>query len=110
MPDAALVGHPGQSRQSFQCHNSFHPPGVAGKAPAATWRLRHGGRFWSWFQRGILVAAMDVSVIAFLILLVLVAVLRLVELRISRRHQQELIARGAAKINEPRFRWMVLLH
>jgi methyltransferase len=53
---------------------------------------------------------MDVSVIAFLILLVLVAVLRLVELRISRRHQQELIARGAAKINEPRFRWMVLLH
>src|SRR5258708_10768105 len=53
---------------------------------------------------------MGLSVIAFLILLVLVAALRIVELRISRHHQQELVARGAAKINEPRFRWMVLLH
>lgn len=53
---------------------------------------------------------MDVSVIAYLILLVAVAALRLVELRISRRHQRQLVARGAAKIDEPRFRWMVLLH
>src|ERR1700747_2678375 len=53
---------------------------------------------------------MDLSVIAFLILLLLVAALRLVELRISRRHQQEMITRGAAKVDEPRFRWMVLLH
>jgi methyltransferase len=53
---------------------------------------------------------MDVSVIAFLGLLLLVALLRLVELRISRRHQEEMIARGAAKVDEPRFRWMVLLH
>ena len=47
---------------------------------------------------------------AFLGLLVAVALLRLVELRISKRHQQEMAARGAAKINEPKFRWMVLLH
>src|SRR6202162_193633 len=53
---------------------------------------------------------MDLSVIAYLILLLLVGVLRIVELRISRRHQQELVARGAAKVDEPRFRWMVLLH
>ena len=53
---------------------------------------------------------MDVSVIAFLVLLAAVAALRLLELRISRRHQQQLVARGAAKIDEPRFRWMVLLH
>jgi len=53
---------------------------------------------------------MGVSVIAFLGLLVAVALLRLVELRISRRHQQEMLARGAAKVEEPRFRWMVLLH
>src|SRR6202035_3794125 len=53
---------------------------------------------------------MDLSVIAYLILLLLVAGLRLVELRISKRHQRELVARGAAKVNEPRFRWMVLLH
>ena len=53
---------------------------------------------------------MDLSVIAFLSLLLAVALLRFVELRISSRHQQEMIARGAAKIDEPKFRWMVLLH
>jgi methyltransferase len=53
---------------------------------------------------------MDLSTIAFLLLLVAVAALRLAELRISRRHQQLLLARGAAKVDEPRFRWMVLLH
>jgi len=53
---------------------------------------------------------MDLSAIAFLALLLAVAVLRFVELRISRRHQQEMIARGAAKVDEPQFRWMVLLH
>jgi methyltransferase len=53
---------------------------------------------------------MDLSVIAFLALLVIVALLRLVELRTSKRHQNEMIARGAEKIDEPRFRWMVLLH
>jgi methyltransferase len=53
---------------------------------------------------------MDLSVIAYLILLLLVAALRFVELRISRNHQRQLIARGAAKVDEPRFRWMVLLH
>jgi len=53
---------------------------------------------------------MDVSVIAFLALLLAVALLRLVELRISKQHQIEMTARGAAKVDEPRFRWMVLLH
>jgi methyltransferase len=53
---------------------------------------------------------MDLSVIAFLLLLVVVAVLRFVELGISRRHQQQLISRGAAKVADPRFRWMVALH
>jgi len=53
---------------------------------------------------------MGLSVIAFLALLAAVGLLRLLELRISRRHQREMIARGAAKVDEPRFRWMVLLH
>jgi len=53
---------------------------------------------------------MDVSVYSFLALLLAVGVLRLVELRISKRHQQEMAARGAAKVDEPKFRWMVLLH
>lgn len=53
---------------------------------------------------------MDLSVIAFLGLLVAVALLRLVELRISKQHQKEMLARGAAKVDEPHFRWMVLLH
>jgi methyltransferase len=53
---------------------------------------------------------MDLSTIAFLVLLLLVALLRLVELRISKHHQQEMISRGAAKVAEPLYRWMVLLH
>jgi methyltransferase len=53
---------------------------------------------------------MDISVVAFLLLLVAVAALRVVELQISRRHQQQLVARGAAKVADPRFRWMVALH
>jgi methyltransferase len=53
---------------------------------------------------------MDISVIAFLGLLLAVALLRLFELRVSTRHRQEMIARGATKVHEPRFRWIVLLH
>jgi methyltransferase len=53
---------------------------------------------------------MELSVIAYLGLLLVVALLRLVELRISKHHQALMLARGAAKVDEPRFRWMVLLH
>jgi methyltransferase len=53
---------------------------------------------------------MDITVIAFLALLLAVALLRLFELRVSRRHQEELIARGATKVNKPQFRWVVLVH
>src|SRR6516162_8226897 len=53
---------------------------------------------------------MDLSVIAYLALLFAVALLRLYELRISRRHEAGLVARGASKVVDPRFRWMVLLH
>src|SRR5260370_14724873 len=53
---------------------------------------------------------MGLSVIAYLGLVLGVAAQRLVDLRISRRHQEQMIARGAAKVNEPKFRWMVLLH
>lgn len=53
---------------------------------------------------------MELSVLAYLILLAIVALLRLYELRISRRHQKDMIARGASKVDEPRFRWMVVLH
>jgi len=53
---------------------------------------------------------MDLSVIAFLTLLAVVALLRIVELQISKKHQREMVARGAAKVAEPRFKWMVVLH
>jgi methyltransferase len=53
---------------------------------------------------------MELSVIAYLGLLLVVGLLRIVELQISRRHQQEMVARGASKVNDPRFLWMVLLH
>jgi methyltransferase len=53
---------------------------------------------------------MDLSRFAYLGLLLLVGVLRVYELQISKRHQSRMIARGASKISDPRFRWMVLLH
>jgi methyltransferase len=53
---------------------------------------------------------MDLSVIAFLILLALVGALRLVELWISRRHQRHLESRGAERVSEPKFWWMATLH
>jgi methyltransferase len=53
---------------------------------------------------------MELSTIAFLGLLLVVALLRVYEFLISRRHQREMVARGAEKIVDPRFRWMVLLH
>src|SRR5260370_40319505 len=53
---------------------------------------------------------MGLRVSAFRGLLLAVGVLRLAELRISKRHQREMAARGAAKVEEPKFRWMVLLH
>src|SRR5882724_5554260 len=83
---------------------------MAGKKAAQCRRIRGGGGVRSGLQRGVSVTAMDLSVIAFLALLLAVALLRFVELRISRRHQREMIARGAAKVDEPKFRWMVLLH
>jgi methyltransferase len=53
---------------------------------------------------------MDLSVAGFLGLLIAVALLRGVELVISRRNQRRLQAHGVSKADEPHFRWMVLLH
>jgi methyltransferase len=50
------------------------------------------------------------SVVAYLALLLVVAALRIFELRVSKVHQQQMLARGATKIVDPRFRWMVLVH
>jgi methyltransferase len=53
---------------------------------------------------------MELSVKAYLALLVVVALLRIVELQISKSHQREMIAQGASKAADPVFRPMVLLH
>jgi methyltransferase len=47
---------------------------------------------------------------AFVVLVAVVAALRFVELRISRKNQQALIAQGARKAADPRFPAMVALH
>ncbi|MGH9702108.1 MAG: isoprenylcysteine carboxyl methyltransferase family protein [Candidatus Acidiferrales bacterium] len=47
---------------------------------------------------------------AYLALLALVAIGRLLELRVSRRNQRVLRKQGVQKIHECHFRWMVLLH
>jgi methyltransferase len=53
---------------------------------------------------------MELSAKAYLGLLLVVALLRIYELQISRRHQREMIAHGASKVVDPVFRPMVLLH
>ena len=50
------------------------------------------------------------SVGAYILLLALVGVIRLLEVRISRHNQRRLAAKGVAKIPDPNFRWMVLFH
>ena len=53
---------------------------------------------------------MELSVYLFLALLLAVAALRILELRISKRHQRQMAARGAAKVADPHFRWMAAFH
>lgn len=53
---------------------------------------------------------MELTRVAFLALLGVVAILRLAELRISRRHQRLLLSTGAKRVSDPSFRWMVPLH
>ncbi len=53
---------------------------------------------------------MDLSVIAFLALLLLVAALRIFELRVSRDHQRAMVPRGAAMVAEPLYPWLVAVH
>lgn len=53
---------------------------------------------------------MELSVIFFIALLLAVGALRIFELRISKRHQQQMTSRGAAKVKDPYFRWMAMFH
>ena len=53
---------------------------------------------------------MGLSVYLYLALLAAVAVVRLVELRISRRHQERMLAKGAVPVPEPHFKWIVAVH
>ena len=53
---------------------------------------------------------MPLSVVLFLALLVAVAAMRIVELRISKKHQRDMTARGASKAKDPVFPCMATLH
>ena len=53
---------------------------------------------------------MGLSVYLYLALLVAVAVLRLVELRVSRQNQERMLAGGAVRVLEPHFKWIVAVH
>ena len=53
---------------------------------------------------------MELTALAFTMLLLLVGLGRLVEMATSRRHQRQLAARGVGLRPEPRFRFMVGLH
>jgi len=53
---------------------------------------------------------MDVTAKAFVALLACVGFERLLELRLSRRHQRDLVRLGAHKRADPHYRWMIALH
>src|SRR5207244_8090060 len=53
---------------------------------------------------------MGLSRYLYLALLAAVGVLRLVELRISRKHQERMLTQGAVRVPEPHFKWMVVVH
>ena len=53
---------------------------------------------------------MGLSVYLYLTLLAAVGLLRLVELRISRQHQERMLSQGAVRVPEPHFKWMVVVH
>jgi methyltransferase len=53
---------------------------------------------------------MPIATLLFLLLVAAVGACRLVELRLSKRHQRALAERGAAVVAEPVFRAIVLLH
>lgn len=53
---------------------------------------------------------LPLSVLLFLLLLLVVAALRIVELRISKRHQKDLKAQGAAQAKDPIFPVMAMFH
>ena len=55
-------------------------------------------------------AALPFSEILFLALLLAVAAMRIVELRISKRHQQDMKAQGASKAKDPIFPIMAMFH
>jgi len=52
----------------------------------------------------------DVSRLAYILLLIVVGAGRVIELGVSRRNQKRLIAEGASRVSEPRFQWMVIVH
>jgi methyltransferase len=54
--------------------------------------------------------ALPSSVILFLALLLAVAAMRIVELRISKRHQKDMKAQGASKAKDPIFPVMAMFH
>ena len=53
---------------------------------------------------------MGLSVYLYLALLGAVGLLRLVELGVSRRNQERMLAQGAVRVPEPHFKWMVVVH
>jgi len=53
---------------------------------------------------------MPLSVVLFLVLLVAVAAMRIFELRISKKHQRDMQAQGAAKAKDPIFPFMAMFH
>lgn len=68
------------------------------------------GALWSCARKLTCVPYRAMNVVLYALFLAAVGIGRLAEMSISRRHQHALSKRGAVKVSQPDFRWMVLLH
>jgi methyltransferase len=53
---------------------------------------------------------MEISLLLYGVFLLAIGAGRLIELRLSRKHQQAMLARGIKRAPDPAFRWIVALH
>src|ERR1700730_3147638 len=96
--------------KSFERLGALRAQRMDGPRRSQNRRPRFAGGFRPRLQRGDVAAGMDLTKIAFLMLLAGVGLERLVELQLSRRHQHKLASNGARKHGDPQYRWMIALH
>jgi len=107
---SAVLGHSRQRGQPLQRHHPLYPSGVARKTAPPARRLCPGCRFRPRFQRG--VSASPIGTERSPLSRASAGRSCAASARTTRfqASSEQMVARGAKKIVDPKFRWMVLVH